>query len=219
MAGIRVILKSTGQEMVAMLEIDKDDCFVCDDPHVFIKALIKIAHNVGERRAKQKIDEQLKGFSSEIPLRIYDTVKENEEIMITGKFPKYKAPEGFYNSVLRVMGGLNVYDYTSNMELYGQKIPYDGKVYIQKEPDFHIHKASITVNDRETFGKGIRNVLTFYNKENRIVARLFFKNEKDLLTIWDTYYTKMSKLYERSFIIQYDKEHRTNYYNMFKDFL
>lgn len=217
MAGIRVTLKSTGQQMVAKLEIE--DCFICDDPHIFIKALIKIAYNVGQQRAKQKIDEQLKGFSSENPLRIYDTVKKNEEIPITGKFPKYKEPKGFYNSVLRVMGGLNVVDYTSNMELYGQNIPYDGKVYIQKEENFHIYGVSITTNEKASFGKDIRNVITFYNKENRIVARLFFKSEKDLLLIWDTYYTKMSTFYEKSYFIQYDKEHRTNYYKMFKDFL
>lgn len=98
-------------------------CFICDRIKMINDGTNKIAHNVGERRAKQKIDEQLKGFSSEIPLGIYNTVKENEEIMIKGKFPKYKEPKGFYNSVLRVMGGLNVVDYTSNMELYGQNIP------------------------------------------------------------------------------------------------
>ncbi|GET47140.1 hypothetical protein [Capnocytophaga felis] len=37
---IKAILKSKGQEMVAMLKIE--DCFICDEPYIFIKALLYI---------------------------------------------------------------------------------------------------------------------------------------------------------------------------------
>ncbi|GIM50953.1 hypothetical protein [Capnocytophaga stomatis] len=214
MAGIRVTLKSTGQQMVAKLEIE--DCFICDDPHIFIKALIKIAYNVGQKSAEQKIKQQLNGFTSEGELDLIKSVGIGNEIKITGKFPKYKEPKGFYNSVLRVLGGLNVVDYTSNMELYGQNIPYKGEIFVKEEPDFHIYSVSDPQSGDSIASGKTYHALIFYNKDEKIVVKLFFETKKDLFLIWETYYLKMKRIYEQSSFQEYDKKNGTNFYNIFK---
>lgn len=169
----------------------------------------------GKKKAKQLIKET-ESFSSEFSLKISDCVGVGEELYLKGRFPSYRKPEG-WRWILKLMGGLNVYDYSSNMDLYNQKIPYDGEVYLQEDKkDFHISCASISPSDKKTFSSGERNVLTFYNNKNTIIARIFFHSEKDLLLIWDTYYTKMRKTWGENYLIQYDKEHNTNYYNTLK---
>ena len=65
MGGLKITLKSTGQTITAKLDTDDEDCFICKDPFIFRKALIKIAQTDGKKLAEKEIYES-KTFSSEV---------------------------------------------------------------------------------------------------------------------------------------------------------
>ena len=99
MGGLKITLKSTGQTITAKLDTDDEDCFICKDPFIFRKALIKIAQTDGKKLAEKEIYES-KTFSSEVyPMTLF-SLKTGEEIKIAAsKAPVFKAGKSLKDAV------------------------------------------------------------------------------------------------------------------------
>ena len=210
MGGLKITLKSTGQTITAKLDTDDEDCFICKDPFIFRKALIKIAQTDGKKLAEKEIYES-KTFSSEVyPIRLL-SLKTGEEIKIEGNFPNYEETKGVYNKIMKLMGGLNVSEFDSYMEVYEKRaskkknIPYQAKIFIKEEAYFHISSVEV-IEGRVTYTNKDSNLIRFSNNINQYVAILSFQNKEDLNLIWEIYYSEIRKQMIDSIINDYMKK-------------
>ena len=210
MGGLKITLKSTGQTITAKLDTDDEDCFICKDPFIFRKALIKIAQTDGKKLAEKEIYES-KTFSSEVyPMTLF-SLKTGEEIKIEGNFPNYEENKGVYNKTMKLLGGLNVKEFDSYMEVYEKRaskeknIPYKAKIFIKEEAYFHISSVEV-IEGRVTYTDKDSNLIRFSNNINQYVAILSFQNKEDLNLIWETYYSEVRKQMIDSIINDYMKK-------------
>lgn len=203
-------LRKTGQTMSAELEtVEQEGCFICDDSYVFEKALIKMAENVGRKKAEAIIREN-ESPSSDPQLKFSETL--GEKLKITGKLVYDSKAKKFSNAI----GATNQYDFDSTMDVKMKIIPYKAKIYVKPKEDFHIYSVEITPSYKGMFSKDWSHILRYFNNKYILVAELFFKKEEDVLFVWKTFYEELMPKYRDSFLMNYDEKHNTNYYKMFK---
>ena len=124
------------------------------------------------------------------------SLKTGEEIKIEGNFPNYEENKGVYNKTMKLLGGLNVKEFDSYMEVYEKRaskeknIPYKAKIFIKEEAYFHISSVEV-IEGRVTYTDKDSNLIRFSNNINQYVAILSFQNKEDLNLIWETYYSEV----------------------------
>lgn len=119
-----------------------------------------------------------------------------KKLKIEGNFPNYEENKGVYNKTMKLLGGLNVKEFDSYMEVYEKRaskeknIPYKAKIFIKEEAYFHISSVEV-IEGRVTYTDKDSNLIRFSNNINQYVAILSFQNKEDLNLIWETYYSEV----------------------------
>ncbi len=191
------------------------DCPDCEDSNIFFNALRKIAKKVGREKAYNLIKEY-SNFSSEIPLEPNKTLE--KEMPIEGNFSTYKEAKGFYNNLMKILGGLNTYEYENNITINNISISYKVQIFLKKDKkDFHIYAVSSPQSGYSGPTGNEINGFYFMNKgkvEDNIVAKFFFKSKKDLFLVWNFYYQSVEEQTKKETILNYDKRNHTNFYKI-----
>lgn len=116
-------------------------------------------------------------------------------------------------SIMKVIGYPNSYFFDTTITIDNKKIPYRGELKIQKKSeDMHIYGV-YPPQSGVIGGTGTEvNGFYFVNKKNNVIAVFKFSSKSDMSLVWKTYYSNVRSKAIKDFILKYDKEHKTNYY-------
>lgn len=94
-----------------------------------------------------------------------------------------------------------------------KKINYTGEIKIKPKEEFNIccvelKVGNLTYNTKET------NQIWFLNDKNIYTAKLIFSSKDDIDLVWKYYYIKNKNETKENVIKEYDKIHKTNFYNL-----
>ena len=198
------------------------NCPDCQNPKLFLDALVQIAQNVGRKEAENSIkkwEEYFRtGVASTEAIKVNICLGLEKKIEIRSKngyFEKIyeQIPRRTYKSSMEALGFYNTYSYADAIVINGKKINYTGEIKIKPKEEFNIccvelKAGNLTYNAKET------NQIWFLNDKNIYTAKLIFSSKDDIDLVWKYYYIKNKNETKENVIKEYDKIHKTNFYNL-----
>lgn len=198
------------------------NCPDCQNPKLFLDALVQIAQNVGRKEAEDSIkkwEEYFRtGVASTEAIKVNICLGLEKKIEIRSKngyFEKMyeQIPRRTYKSSMEALGFYNTYSYADAIVINEKKINYTGEIKIKPKEEFNIccvelKAGNLTYNAKET------NLIWFLNDKNIYTAKLIFSSKDDIDLVWKYYYIKNKNETKENVIKEYDKIHKTNFYNL-----